>query len=208
MCPKKNWLLRYLVPAIAVLGAAIGWSSPSDAFVQQIVIDSTNTANYSPIPLGSSTPGAAVSYTIYTGRIFGALNPSLPQNAVITDIGLASPVYTTPTPPSGDATYIAQFSIVTPTDPTARSGLLIYEVSNRGGSAISHNCADSGCDLCPERLAGRPSDTMLWCQLAAGEPISLPEFELSLWHRKHYVSVLHCSYRLDSLCHSGAGGNR
>ena len=174
MCPKKNWLLRYLVPAIAVLGAAIGWSSPSDAFVQQIVIDSTNTANYSPIPLGSSTPGSPVSYTIYTGRIFGALNPSLPQNAVITDIGLASPVYTTPTPPSGDATYIADFSIVTPTD----SGSAQRTADLRGiepwRQRNQHNCADRGCDLCPERLAGRPSGTMLRCsRLAACEPISL-----------------------------------
>jgi Alpha/beta hydrolase domain len=136
MCLKKNWLSRYLVPAIAILGAAIGWSSPSYAFVQWFVIDSTQTANFNPLPLGSSTPGSPVSYTIYTGRIFGALNPSLPQNAVITDIGLASPVYALPAPPSGDATYISQFSIVTPTDPTQRSGLLIYEVSNRGNNAI------------------------------------------------------------------------
>ena len=137
MCLNKFWLFRYLVPAIAVLGAVIGWSSPSRAFVQEFVIDSTHTANYSPLPPGSSTPGSPVSYTIYTGRIFGALDPSLPENAVITDIGLASPVYTVPTPPSGDATYISQFSIVTPTNPASRSGLLIYEVSNRGGSAIS-----------------------------------------------------------------------
>jgi hypothetical protein len=131
MCLKgKTCLSRYLMLAITALGAIIGWSSPSQAVVQQIVIDQTNTANYNPIPVGSSTPGAAVSYTIYTGRIFGVLNPSLPQNAVITDIGLAAPV-------AGSYSYISQFSIVTPTNPAARSGLLIYEVSNRGGSAIT-----------------------------------------------------------------------
>jgi hypothetical protein len=59
-----NRLLSRLMPALALLGAVIGWNSPSDAYVQQIIIDSTNTANYSPIPLGSSTPGGAVSYTI------------------------------------------------------------------------------------------------------------------------------------------------
>lgn len=136
MSSVKIDALRYLLAAIAFIGAAIGLSSPSYAFVQEFVIDSTKAANFNPVPLGSSTPGSPVSYTIYTGRIFGALNPSLPQNAVITDIGLASPVYTIPTPPSGDATYISQFSIVTPTDPGERSGLLIYEVSNRGGNAI------------------------------------------------------------------------
>jgi hypothetical protein len=55
MYPKASRVFRYLVSAFG-LGAMIGWTSPSDAFVQQIVIDSTNTANYSPIPLGSSTP--------------------------------------------------------------------------------------------------------------------------------------------------------
>ena len=168
MCPKKNWLLRYLVPAIAVLGAAIGWSSPSDAFVQQFVIDSMNTANYSPIPLGSSTPNSPVSYTIYTGRIFGALSPSLPQNAVITDIGLASPVYTTPSPPSGNATYIADFSIVTPTNSSARSGLLIYEVSNRGGSAISTTALIAGATYVQ---SGWQGDLLAQC---SGAPGSLP----------------------------------
>jgi hypothetical protein len=143
MRSMKNWLLPH-VPAATALCAAIGWSSPSDAFVQKFVIDSTTSAAFNPIPLGSSTPGPAVGYTVYTGRIFGALDPNLPQNAVITDIGLASPVYTSPTPPKGDATYIANFSIVTPTDPGARSGLLIYESSNRGGNAITTTALIAG----------------------------------------------------------------
>ena len=67
MLLKTSRLLRYLLPAIAMLGAAIGWSSTSEAFVNQIVIDSTNTANYNPVPLGSSVPSTtAVGYTIYT----------------------------------------------------------------------------------------------------------------------------------------------
>ncbi len=129
---KKNWPSRYLLSAIAVIGALLSWSSPSNALVNKIVIDSTNTANYSPVPLGSSIPGPAVSYTIYTGRIFGQLNPSLPQNSVITDINLAAPI----TVNGVNYSYIANFSIVTPTDPTQRSGLLIYDVPNRGGNAI------------------------------------------------------------------------
>ena len=130
---KKTSFSRYLIPAVTGLCAVIGWSSPSKASVQKIIIDSTNTANYSPVPVGSSTPGPAVSYTIYTGRIFGQLNPSFPQNAVITDLGLAAPI----TVGGANYSYISQFSIVTPTDPTQRSGLLIYEVPNRGGSAIT-----------------------------------------------------------------------
>jgi hypothetical protein len=169
MCRKKKWLSRYLLPAIAVLGAAIGWSSPSEAFIQQFVVDSTTTANFNPVPLGSSTPGAAVSYTIYTGRIFGALNPGLPHNGVITDIGLASPVYTSPTPPSGDATYIANFSIVTPTNPAERSGLLIYEASNRGGNAITTTALIAGATYVQ---SGWQGDLLAQCSGVSSLPAS------------------------------------
>jgi hypothetical protein len=139
MRPQKKGLFKYLVPAIAISGAAVCWASPSEAFVNQIVIDSTNTATYCPIPLGSSTPGSPVAYTIYTGRIFGELNPNDSHNSIITDINLAPRT-------QGHVTYIANFSIVTPTDPASRNGLMIYEVSNRGGSAISPgnaNCTPS-----------------------------------------------------------------
>ena len=129
--------LARLVPALALLGTLIGWNSPSEAYVQQIIIDTTNTANYSPIPLGSSTPGPSVSYTIYTGRIIGALSPTNPLNAIITDINLA------PTT-SGLVTYTSVFSIVTPTNPAARSGMMIHEVPNRGGNAISTNALIAG----------------------------------------------------------------
>jgi hypothetical protein len=169
MRSKKNWLLLYLLPAAAVLGAAIGFSSPSYAFIQQFVIDSTTTATYNPIPLGSSTPGPAINYTIYTGRIFGALDPSLPHNAVITDIGLASPVYTSPAPPRGDATYIANFSIVTPTDPGARSGLLIYESSNRGGNAITTTALIAGATYVE---SGWQGDLLAQCSGVNSLPVS------------------------------------
>jgi hypothetical protein len=132
-----NLLSRRLMPALALLGAVIGWNSPSEAYVQQIIIDQTNTANYNPIPLGSSTPGPSVSYTIYTGRIVGALSPTNPANSGITDINLA--------PTSGGlVNYTAVFSIVTPTNPAARSGLMIHEVPNRGGNAISTGALIAG----------------------------------------------------------------
>jgi hypothetical protein len=134
----RNWLFQYLVALIAGLGAAIGCSSPSAAFVNQIVIDSVNTANYNPIPLGSSTPSTtAVNYTIYTGRIFGLLDPTNPLNAGITDINLASWSGFPSAAPNGMVQYVSQFSIVTPTTPAQRSGLIIFEVSNRGGNAIT-----------------------------------------------------------------------
>jgi hypothetical protein len=130
MRSKTNRPVRYLVPAVGLFGAVIGWSSPSNAYVQQIVIDQTAIVDYTPIPLGSSTPGASTSYTVYQGRIFGALDPHNPHNAIITDIDHA------PTT-SGKVDYIATFQIVTPTNPAQRSGLMIHEVPNRGGNAIN-----------------------------------------------------------------------
>jgi hypothetical protein len=122
----KNKLFRYLVPVIAVFGVVTGWNSPGNASVRQLVVDSTSTATYTPVG------GVATSYTIYSGRIFGELNPHDPLNSGITDINLA------PTT-NGKVDYIANFEIVTPTDPKQRTGLMIYEVPNRGGSAISSN---------------------------------------------------------------------
>lgn len=130
MRPKGIWPHRYLVPAIAVFGAVMGWSSPSDAYVQQIVIDHTATVNFTPIILGSSTPGPATSYTIYVGRIFGELDPDDPHHSIITDIDHAAKTH-------GKVGYIANFEIVTPTDPVQRSGLMIHEVPNRGNNAIN-----------------------------------------------------------------------
>jgi len=66
MCQKTSKMFRYLVSAFA-LGAVISWSSPSDAYIQQIVIDQTVTVNFTPIILGTSTPDTTTtSYTIYT----------------------------------------------------------------------------------------------------------------------------------------------
>lgn len=122
--------IRRLASAVALFGAVFGWSLPSDAGIQKIVVDQTATVMFSPVPLNSSIPGSPVSYTVYQGRIFGALDPNDPHNTVITDINLAPQT-------SGKVGYIANFQIVTPTDPSARSGLLIYGVSNRGGNAIT-----------------------------------------------------------------------
>src|ERR1700733_13999348 len=123
--------------AVAFLVAAIGGASPSHAYVQQIIIDGTSTANYNPIPLGSSTPGTALSYTIYTGRIIGSLRPTNPLGSVFTALNLA--------PQSGSSVpYTADFSIMTPTNPAQRSGLLIHEVPNRGGNAVNTNALIQG----------------------------------------------------------------
>jgi hypothetical protein len=124
-------VLRYL----ALLG--IAWSSPSEAYVQQVVIDQMATVNFTPILLGTSTPGSSTSYTIYVGRIFGELDQDGPHRAVITDIEYAPKTH-------GKVSYVANFEIVTPTNPAKRSGLMIHEVPNRGNNAINTNALIEG----------------------------------------------------------------
>jgi alpha/beta hydrolase family protein/VCBS repeat protein len=143
-CFKKGGFLRSSLPAIAVFAAVIGWNSPSDAYVQQFVVDQTATVNFNPVPVGSSTPGPATSYTIYQGRIFGLLNPTSAFNSGITDISLSSSSGFPSANSNSQAQYIANFQIVTPTNAAQRSGLLIYEVPNRGGSAIPTNALVQG----------------------------------------------------------------
>jgi hypothetical protein len=130
MCQKTNRVLRYLALAFG-LGAMIGWNSPSNASIQQIVVDQTATVSFKPIILGTSTPVTdAISYTIYTGRVFGELKPNDPDNnKIITDIDLAPKN-------KGRVQYVANFEIITPSNPDQRSGLMIHAVPNRGGNAI------------------------------------------------------------------------
>jgi Alpha/beta hydrolase domain len=167
MCPKTNRLLRYLVSAFG-LGAVIGWSSPSDAEIQQIVIDQTATVNFTPIILGTSTPGPATSYTIYTGRVFGELKPNDPDNnAIITDIDLAPKN-------KGRVEYVANFEIITPSDPAQRSGLMVHAVPNRGGNAINTSALLQGATYVQSGWQGD-----LLAQCSPSPAIPYPCFDLN-----------------------------
>lgn len=157
---SKSKLFNYLLSVAALTCTAVSWSSPSDAFVQQFVVDQTATVNFTPIPLGTSVQGPATSYTVYQGRIFGALDPHSHHNTIITDIDHA------PTT-AGKVGYIANFQIVTPTSPSERSGLLIYEVSNRGGNAISTTALVQGATYVQ---SGWQGDLLAECSLPAPAP--------------------------------------
>ena len=157
---RKNRLFRYLLSVAAAACAVASWSPPSEAAIQQFVVDQTATVSFKPIPLGTSTPGAATSYTVYQGRIFGALDPHSQQNRIITDIDNAPKTH-------GKVGYIANFQIVTPTDPSQRSGLLIYEVSNRGGNAISTSSLIQGATYVQ---SGWQGDLLSECSLATPAP--------------------------------------
>jgi hypothetical protein len=69
-------------------------------------------------------------YEKVIGRFFGELDPRLPQNAVITDIGLA------PRNARGMVEYSATFAILKPADMSKATGVLVYQVPNRGRANI------------------------------------------------------------------------
>jgi hypothetical protein len=75
-------------------------------------------------PLGEF--GQAGRNELIKGRYEGTLNPRDPRNGLITDIALG------PRNPHGLVDYSATFAIAMPIDPDKASGVLIYDVPNRG----------------------------------------------------------------------------
>jgi len=167
MCLNSKISLRCLSLAAAMLAAVVCSSSPSNAYVQRIVIDGTASVNFTPIMLGTSTPGPSTPYTIYVGRIFGEMNSDDPHNSIITDIDHAPKT-------NGKVSYIANFEIVTPSDPTQRSGLMIHEVPNRGNNAIPTTALIQGATYVQSGWQGD-----LLAQCSPSPAIPYPCFDLS-----------------------------
>src|ERR1700735_3992321 len=116
--------------ALMPCAAFASWTQPAAAHVASIVIDSQQPA------FGGAPAGSAGAYVTVNGRVFGGLDPTGVHNAIIQDIGLA------PLDSNGLVPYIATFQLVMPANPSAASGVMFYEVPNRGGSAIP-STADS-----------------------------------------------------------------
>jgi hypothetical protein len=72
-----------------------------------------------------------VGYERLTGHFYGELDPADPLNAVITDLSLA------PRNARGRVEYAATFTLLRLLDPTKTSGVLWYEVPNRGNSPLN-----------------------------------------------------------------------
>ena len=110
--------LRTLSFAACVLAAA----SVAAAEVVTLTVDKRQ-------PLAN----AKQPYEKLTGRFTGALDPKLPQNAIITDIELA------PRNARGMVEYSATFTILKPTDMSTATGVLVYQVPNRGRANIEQS---------------------------------------------------------------------
>lgn len=99
-------------------GALFALATPAGARVVRVRVE-----NVSPLPPREG----AVPYEVVRGRFFGELAPRDPHNRGITDIAYA------PVNARGRVVYSATFAIARPVDPAKASGVLFYDVPNRGG---------------------------------------------------------------------------
>lgn len=106
----------------AALAATLLAAAGVEARVVGITIDSTT-------PVAGGPFGDAGEYQLVRGRAFGELDPADPRNALITDIELG-------TDADGKVRYVAQFAIHKPVDVGRGSGIMVYNVPNRGNIAI------------------------------------------------------------------------
>src|ERR1700748_1284467 len=87
-------------------------ATPGHTAVTQLVVEKTT-----PMPGG---------YELLQGHYTGALDPNNKHNAIINDLKL------TPRNKQGRIEYYATFAIAKPVDMGKASGLLVYDVANRG----------------------------------------------------------------------------
>jgi hypothetical protein len=99
----------------------------ADARVTRVVVDAARSE--SPAFDGKSF-GPGLKYERIEGRIYGELDPKDRRNAIIQDIELA------PTNAQGKVEYVATFTLLKPIDMARSSGVLVYEVVNRGASIV------------------------------------------------------------------------
>ncbi len=106
-------------------GIALAAASAAEARVTKIVIDSRAPA------FNSRSFGTVGSYETLRGRAFGEVDPKDRHNAIIQDINLA------PKNAKGNVEYITTFTLLMPADLSKASGVLFYEIANRGNSMFN-----------------------------------------------------------------------
>ena len=97
-----------------MLGGVLAAAVAADAAVTRLEIE-------------SRTPLAG-GYELLSGRVFGEVDPKAPRNAIITDLALA------PRNGRGRVEYSTTFAIAKPLDMARASGVLVYDVPNRGNA--------------------------------------------------------------------------
>jgi hypothetical protein len=117
---------RWTKPARSIATAVLGLTVLASAAQAKVV--RLEVASRQPIP-GSF--GAAGAFELISGRFYGEVDPKDPKNAIITDLKLA------PRNSRGMVEYSATFQLAKPVDMAKASGVLFYNVPNRGnGRAV------------------------------------------------------------------------
>ena len=114
-------MIRLLLTVCAISACV---SSVAEAGVTRLQIDRRE------IVLNGRPFGAAGPYEKLSGKVHFALDPTLPQNAIIVDLNLA------PKNAKGLVEFSADFYLLTPVDPARGNGRLFYEAGNRGSKRI------------------------------------------------------------------------
>src|SRR5579862_8453233 len=107
--------------------------APAHARITRIVIEHRDSPAYK----GESF-GDAGRYERLSGRAYGEIDPKDPLNAIITDLQFA------PRNARGMVEYSATFLLVKPVDLARASGVLLYEVPNRGNSTLVRAAENPG----------------------------------------------------------------
>ncbi|MBQ1762579.1 MAG: hypothetical protein IIZ92_06730, partial [Aquincola sp.] len=136
------------------LAAALLWAAGAEARVVRITIDSST-------PVAGGPFGSAGAYELLRGTAYGEIDPADPRNALITDIELA------PRNANGKVAYAAQFALHKPVDMGRASGVMVYNVPNRGNLATPYTADDPG-------FLWRRGDVLLQSAWQGDLPITSP----------------------------------
>src|SRR5947208_5229168 len=146
LIPKK------LAIAVAALGTLLAAPLTSDARVTKI------TAQLPTLPFGEREFGDVGRYEQIRGTATGELDPLDPRNAVITDIQLA------PRKASGKVAYTTTFTLYKPVNMSRASGVMVYEVNNRGNKILPgfFNVGVSAANPAGDGFLYRTGNVYLW----------------------------------------------
>jgi hypothetical protein len=111
----------------------LGFAATAPARITRIVIERRESPAYRGQSFGEAGP-----YEWLRGRAYGELYPKAPLNAIITDLEFAS------RNARGMVEYSATFTLAKPIDLSKASGVLLYDVANRGRIALAASSADAG----------------------------------------------------------------
>ena len=105
----------------------------AQARITRITIEHRESPAYRGQAFGEVGP-----YEWLRGHAYGELDPKDPLNGIITDLNLA------PRNELGMVEYSATFTLARPMDLSKASGVLLYDVNNRGRIALAASSADAG----------------------------------------------------------------